>query len=441
MIRAYKTELDLNNKQRTQFVKCCGVARFVYNWALADRKSRYAQGLYTSTYEQVKRFNILKDEQFPWVRAVSYTIEERAFMNCDAAYQNFFKEVKSKSVEARFPKLKSKKYGLGNFTLRGAIHIQGNAVQLPRLGITCLKEDNYLPTTGVKILSATISERARHWFISLQVEEPDKPVPQPGSGVIGVDVGIKTMATCSDGTTFENPKSLSRYEKRLTHIQRELSRRQKSSKNRAKTKQKVAKLHYRIANIRRYSLHQVSSYLTVKAKPETIVLEDLNVVGMLQNRHLSKAIADASFAELRRQLEYKCAWYGVNLVVADRFYPSSKTCSSCGAKKPLLKLSERTFVCEKCGAVIDRDFNASLNLAKLGSSSLNLEPPNKRGLPVEGLRGHLDTGTDPVKQELSIAETQVGIGLPHKGISTKVESLGMVPHDRHNQLEALCESR
>ncbi len=136
------------------------------------------------------------------------------------------------------------------------------------------------------------------------------------------------------------------------------------------------------------------------SQPETIVLEDLNVAGMLQNRHLSKAIADASFAELRRQLEYKCAWYGVNLVVADRFYPSSKTCSSCGAKKPLLKLSERTFVCASCGAVIDRDFNASLNLAKLGSSSLDLEPPNKRGLPVEGACGYLNTRTDPMKQEL-----------------------------------------
>ena len=418
MLRAYKTELDPNNKQRTQLVRYCGVSRFVYNWALADRKAQYEQGVSVSMYEQKKRFNALKDEQFPWVREVAYVVEESAFANCDLAYKNFFRRVKSGVEKLGFPNFKSKKYGLGSFTLRGSVHVQSNTVQLPRLGIIRLKEDNYFPTSDVKILSATVGEQARHWFVSLQVEEPDKPVPQPGTGIIGVDVGIKTLATCSDGTVFENPKSLSRYEKRLTHISRELSRRQKGSKNRAKTKQKVAKLHYRIANIRRYSLHQVSNYLAVKAKPETIVLEDLNVMGMLQNRHLSKAIADASFAELRRQLEYKCSWYGVNLVVADRFYPSSKTCSSCSVKKPLLKLSERTFVCESCGAVIDRDFNASLNLAKLGSSSLDLEPPNKRGLPVEGLNGIIFTGTDPAKQEPGNVERCVNPGLPYMGIST-----------------------
>lgn len=417
MLKAYKTELDPNNRHRTQLVRYCGVARFVFNWALADRKSRYEQELTTSMYEQKRRFNALKDEQFPWVRDVAYTVLQAAFDNSDIAYKNFFRRVKSGTEKAGFPKFKSKKRGLGNFTLRGNIHAQGSTIQLPRLGVVRLKEDNYLPTSGVKILSATINERARHWFVSLQVEEPDKPVLQPSSGIIGVDVGIKTLATCSDGTTFENPKSLSRYEKRLAHIQRELSRRQKGSKNRAKTKQKVAKLHYRIANIRRYSLHQVSSYLAVKAKPETIVLEDLNVAGMLQNRHLSKAVVDASFAELRRQLEYKCSWYGVGLVVADRFFPSSKTCASCGTKKPLLKLSERTFVCESCGVVIDRDFNASLNLARLGSSSLNFEPPNKRGLPVEGTSGLTYTGIGPVKQEPGSC-INVNPGLPSLGIST-----------------------
>jgi len=155
----------------------------------------------------------------------------------------------------------------------------------------------------------------------------------------------------------------------------------------------------------------------VKAKPETIVLEDLNVKGMMQNRHLSKSIADASFSELRRQLEYKCQWYGVDLVIADRFYPSSKTCSECGSVKPLLKLSERTFVCEKCGVIIDRDFNASLNLANLGSRSLELEPPNKRGLPVEGVFGHLNNRTAPVKQEPGDVG-YVNPGLPYMGIST-----------------------
>lgn len=365
MLRAYKTELDPNNKQRTMFKKHCGVARFVFNWALADRKECYEKGIKTNMYEQKKRFNALKDEQFAWVREVAYTTMASAFQDCDSAYQNFFRRVKQGNEKAGFPRFKSKKKGLGSFKLRGNIHIYSDCVKLPIIGVVRLKENDYIPTDGIKILSATISERAGHWLIGVQVEDSTVLKEPSGSGVIGVDVGIKMLATCSDGKVFDNPKSLSRYENRLSHIQRELSRRKKGSKNRAKSRAKVAKLHYRIANIRRFSLHEVSNYLAVKAKPETIVLEDLNVSGMLKNRHLSKAIADASFAELRRQLEYKCAWYGVGLVVADRFYPSSKTCSSCGAVKPLLKLSERTFVCEKCGAIIDRDFNASLNLARL----------------------------------------------------------------------------
>jgi len=365
MLRAYKTELDVNNKQRTHLVQHCGVARFVYNWALNDRIERYRDDQPTNMYEQKKRFNALKKEQFPWTSEVAYVAVESAFTNCDRAYQNFFRRVKSKDKEVGFPKFKSKKNGLGNFTLRGNIHVSNDKVKLPRIGAVRLKEDSYLPEDNVKILSATISEHAGHWLVSLQVEEPDKPILAKGVGVVGVDMGIKTLATCSDGKVFENPKSIIRYEKQLAHVSRELSRRQRGSKNRAKTKQKVAKLHYRIANVRRFSLHEISNYLAVKTKPEVVVLEDLNVAGMMQNRHLSKALSDASFGELRRQLEYKCQWYGVGLVVADRFYPSSKTCSSCGNVKPLLKLSERTYVCEKCGAVLDRDFNASLNLARL----------------------------------------------------------------------------
>ncbi len=365
MLRAYKTELDPNNKQRTMLVKYCGAARFVFNWALADRIERHKQGLSTNMYEQKKRFNAIKDEQFPWIREVAYRVTEQAFTNCDVAYKNFFRRVKSGEKQVGFPKFKSRKRGLGSFVLRSSIHVNDSSITLPRLGTIRLKENGYLPTSNTKILSATISERARHWFISLQVESQDEPEPEPGNGVIGVDLGVKVLATCSNGMFFENPRSLAKAERRLAHIQRELSRRKKGSRNREKTKNKVARLHYRIANIRNFALHEVSNYLTVKAKPDTVVMEDLNVKGMLQNRHLSKAIADASFRELRRQLEYKCAWYGVHFLLADRYYPSSKTCSYCGSKKPILKLSERIFKCESCGALIDRDYNASINLARL----------------------------------------------------------------------------
>jgi len=365
MLRAYKTELDLNNKQRTNLVRYAGVSRFVFNWALADRIERHKAGLPTSMYEQKRRFNALKVQRYPWMYDVAYAVEESAFTNCDLAFKNFFRRIKGGEKKAGYPKFKSRKKGIGSFTLRGSIAVEDNRIKLPRIGWIRLKEDGYLPTENVKILSANISERAGHWLVSLQVEKPDTMIVRQGHGVIGVDVGIKELATCSNGKVFANPRSLRQNEKHLAHIQRELCRRQKGSKNRAKTKKKIAKLHYRIANIRRYALHEVSHYLTAIAKPEVIVLEDLNVSGMLQNRHLSKAIADAAFAELRRQLEYKSKWYGNDLVIADRFYPSSKTCSECGSVKPLLKLSERTFVCEKCGVIIDRDLNAAKNLAAL----------------------------------------------------------------------------
>jgi putative transposase len=366
MLRAYKTELNSNNKQRTQFIKCAGTARFIFNWALADRIERYKQGLKTNKFEQKRRFNALKKEQFSWIYDSPYTILGQEFDNCDLAFVNFFRRIKKGEKQVGYPKFKSKKNGIGSFTLRGCINVESNQIKLPRIGWVRLKEDNYLPTKGVKILSANISERAGHWFVSLQVETQQKSIPlKLTDDVIGVDLGIKVLATCSDGKIFDNPKSLAKSEKRLAHAQRELCRRKKGSKNREKTKKKIAKLHYTISNVRRYALNEVSNYLTVKAKPKVIVLENLNVKGMQQNKHLSNAISDASFSELRRQVEYKAKWYGEKVVIADRFYPSSKTCSECGSVKPLLKLSERMFVCEECGAVMNRDYNASLNLASL----------------------------------------------------------------------------
>jgi putative transposase len=366
MLRAYKTELAQNNKQITQFMQSAGTARFIFNWALADRIERHKQGLTTNKFEQKRRFNALKKEVYPWIYDVAYTVLEQEFDNCDLAFTNFFRRIKKGDKQVGYPKFKSKKNGIGKFTLRGCITVESNRIKLPKIGWIRLKEDNYLPIKDVKVLFANISERAGHWFVSLQVDTQKVITPlKLTDDIIGVDLGIKVLATCSNGKIFENPKSLAKSEKRLSHVQRELSRRQKGSKNRTKTKKKIAKLHYRISNIRRYALNEVSNYLTVKAKPKVIVLENLNVKGMQQNKHLSKAISDASFSELRRQVEYKANWYGEKILIADRFYPSSKTCSECGSVKPLLKLSERTFVCESCGAVMDRDFNASLNLASL----------------------------------------------------------------------------
>jgi putative transposase len=365
VLRAYKTELRPNNAQRAMFLKCSGAARLVYNWALADRKAVYEAGGKPNMYEQKRRFNALKAGQYPWLYELPYALQAAAFAHVDAAFQNFFRRVKN-SEKPGYPRFKSRKRGVGSFVLRGNIHVETGRIKLPVIGWARLKERGYLPLDGAcKLLSACISERAGRWYVSAQVEE-EVADPIPGDGpVVGVDLGIKTLAVCSDGTTFENPRALVNAERKLSRLNRELSRRRKGSKNRAKTRAKLARCHARIANIRNHALHDVSYHLTAKTKPQAVVIEDLNVKGMLSNRSLSKAISDVGMGELRRQIEYKGQWYGVEVLTADRWYASSKTCSACGAANRALTLSDRTYVCAECGAVIDRDLNAALNLASL----------------------------------------------------------------------------
>ena len=372
IIRAYKTELQPNNKQRGTFMQHAGVSRFVYNWALADRIERYEAVNPTNLYEQKRRFNALKDEQYPWIRETAYCTTEQVFRNLDTAYKNFFRRVKQGKEEKGFPRFKSRKQGIGSFTMRGHIHIEDDQIKLPRIGWVRLKERGYLPTNGARILSVNVSEQAGRWFASVQAEV-DIPDPEPGQGdPVGIDFGIKTLATCSDGMTFENPKALTQKERKLKRLQREFARRKKGSKNREKTKHKIAKCHAKIANIRKHALHDVSYHVTAKTKPSTVVVEDLNVKGMLANHCLAKAISDVAFGELRRQIEYKGQWYGVDIVTAGRFYPSSKTCSGCGSKKPLT-LADRVYVCGECGMIIDRDLNAALNLKSLARNDVNRE--------------------------------------------------------------------
>jgi putative transposase len=359
-----------NNAQRAMFLKCAGAARFVYNWSLADRKAVYEAGGKPNMYEQKRRFNALKAEQYPWLYDVPYVLQEEAFAHVDLAFQNFFRRVK-KGEKPGYPRFKSRKRGVGSFTLRGHIHIEADRIKLPRIGWVRLKERGYLPQDGAcKLLSVCISERAGRWYASAQVEE-EVADPVPGAGpVVGVDLGLKTLAVCSDGMTFENPHALVSAERKLSRLNRELARRQKGSKNRAKTRTKLARCHARIANVRSHALHNVSYHLTAKTKPQAVVIEDLNVKGMLSNRHLSKAIADVGMYELRQQIEYKGKWYGVEVMTADRWYASSRICSACGAVNHALTLSDRTYVCAVCGAVIDRDLNAALNLASLAQVGL-----------------------------------------------------------------------
>jgi len=362
-LRAYKTKLILNNKEASYFLGCSGFARFVFNWGLAEWKRQYESGEKPSAYSLKKKFNSIKDIEFPWTREYPYRIESSAFDNLGLAFKNFFRRVKN-GEKPGYPKFKKK--GISDrFTLRDCIRADRNDIKLPIIGWTRLAESNYLPTENVKILSANISKCGKNWLVSLQVEEEvQEPVAQTGKP-LGIDLGIKSRAVCSNGKTFDNPRTLSRHERKLKRLGRELSRRKLGGCNREKTKVKLSREHQKIADIRSHNSHNISRYVTAKTKPRTIVIEDLNVLGMMKNHRLAKSLSDSSMSELRRQIEYKAEWNGIQVLVADRFYPSSKKCSRCGNVKDELLLSDRIYACDSCDNTIDRDMNAALNLAAL----------------------------------------------------------------------------
>jgi putative transposase len=336
-------------------------------WALARKQEAFANGEKSPTAIDLHReLNALKKTELAWMYEVSKCAPQEALRDLDKAFANFFRRVKEKkagrNVKVGFPRFKSKKHGLGGFRLTGAVHVFEKAIQLPRLGLLRLKERGYLPTSGVHILSATVSEKAGRWFVSLQVE---MEVPDPlmaDRPVAGVDLGINRMAQVSDGTYFENPRALKRSLIKLKRLQRVVSRRQKGSANRQKAVRQLARAHFRVANIRKDALHQATTFLA-KTK-SAIVLENLNVSGMMKNHHLAQAIADVGLYEFRRQLEYKGQWYGCEVLLADRFFPSTKRCSQCGNEKTI-SLAERVYSCEHCGQVMDRDLNAAINLEQL----------------------------------------------------------------------------
>ena len=362
LIRAYKTELKLNNVQITNCTDHINAARFAWNWGLACRIEAYKEhGETLNAISLHRELNTLKKTDFAWMYSVSKCAPQEALRDLDKAYTNFFEH------RARYPRFKKRKGNPGkkSFRLTGAIRVFEDYIQLPRLGKLRLKENGYIPLDA-HILSATVSEKAGRWFVSIQVKE-EVNIPINTGEVAGVDLGIKTMAYISDGTVFENPKALTRYERKLKRAQRKVSRRIKGSNNRIKAIKELQIIHKQINNIRTDAIHKATSYLA-KTK-SVIVLEDLNVSGMMKNHHLAKAIADVGLHEFRRQMEYKCQLYGSEPVFADRFFPSSKMCSQCGHIKTDLTLSQRMFICNECGFTLDRDYNASLNLRQVAASS------------------------------------------------------------------------
>lgn len=355
--RAYRYELKPNIHQKILLAKHAGAARFTYNWGLALRIELYEKSKQsTDAIKQHKLLNSLKSSQFPWMYEVSKCAPQEALRDLDKAFKNFFRGLKQ-SKKVGFPKFKKK--GLHDcFRLTGVIKIQRKEVQLPRLGCLRLKESAQVEG---EILSATVSREADRWFVSLTVvQEKQAPIPIAGE-VIGIDVGLESFATLSNGEKVLAPKPLKKKLKSLKRLSRQHSRKAIGSKNRRKSTLKLARLHRRVRNIRKDFLHQFSTKLA-KTK-SVIVIEDLNIKKMLQGpAGLNRPIQDAGWGEFRRMLEYKTIWYGSKLALVPRYYPSSKICSQCHFVVDHMPLSIRKWNCPNCQALHDRDVNASLNL-------------------------------------------------------------------------------
>ena len=358
MYCSHKIALVPNNRQATHFKRACGTARFAYNWALAEWKRQYEAGEKPSEPSIRKLLHSVKHKEFPWMQEVSKCASDNAVLNLGAAFKNFF------AGRARYPKFKQK-FRHDSFKLDvGHFAVDGSRIRIPKLGWVRMREA--LRFSG-KLISCTISRRADKWFASIVVDTEPVLKPAESQGAVGIDLGLTTFATLSDGQKIAAPKPLARLLPKLERLSRAFSRKQKGSKNREKARLKLARLHLRIWNMRQDFLHKLTSDLT--RRYDTIAVEDLNVSGMLKNNKLSRAISDVGWYEFRRQLEYKAAKRGTNLVFADRFYASSKLCSECGHKAEQMPLSVRHWKCECCGAEHDRDVNAALNLKQLAASS------------------------------------------------------------------------
>jgi len=360
--QAYRYELKPNNKQRTLLAKHAGTARFAYNWGLERRIKEYKETQRSSNaVEQHRQLNRLKKTEFPWMYEVSKCAPQESLRDLDRAFKNFFRSHKS-GKRTGFPRFKKK--GIhDSFRLTGSIHVSQSIVVLPRIGRVRTKEETALKG---HILSATVSREADRWFASFCVErergEYNRTVQCPA---IGVDVGINSFCVLSDGTRIGSPKPLEHNLRLLRRRSKQHSRKKLGSANRKKSALRLARLHRRIRNKRKDFLHKLSTQLA-KTK-SVVVVEDLNVRGMMQNHHLSSRIADSGWSQFFTMLSYKTKWYGSRLIKAPRFYPSSKTCCVCGSIKPELSLKERQFECGICGFTVDRDENAARNLEYLST--------------------------------------------------------------------------
>ncbi len=368
MQRSHVIRLNPTPEQAVYFRKACGVARHAYNWALARWKQARAEGQRVKMKELKREYNAIKREQFPWTGEVTKCAPEQEFANLGQAFENYWrmkeegtqpklKHPRKDGEEAGFPHFKSKKRDRLSFYLNNdKFSVDGHTLRVPKLGKVNMTET--LRFQG-KIMSATISYQAGWWFISISVEV-EHETPTHHGGAVGIDLGIKTLATLSDGTVVENQKHYRQNLGRIKGLSKGLSRKVEGSQNWWKNSKKLAKAHYRVACQRQDMLHKMTTH--VARTYALIGLEDLNTKGMLANHCLAQAVSDASFFEVKRQLLYKTERYGGYVQLVDRWYPSSKTCHVCGWVKKDLTLADREWTCPECGTVHERDGNASLNI-------------------------------------------------------------------------------
>lgn len=357
MNRSHKIKLNPTKKQIEFFKKSCGVKRFVYNWGLDKWKELYEKGEKPSAYSLIKHLNSIKKEQFPWMLDVGKCAPQYALHDLQQAYKNFFDK------RGNFPRIKKKKKIDSFRAIENEISFkqENKKIWIPRLGWVRCYED--LRFTG-KVNNVTVKRIADMWFavVNVEIEKPEKAlVVSENQVIVGADFGISNMITLSDGVVFENPNFLEKKIKALKREQRKLRRKQSGSKNWEKQKNKYSKKHFKVVDARKNAIHQATTFMIKNY--DKIIIEDLAVKEMMKNKNISRKISDVSLYEIRRQLEYKSEWYGKELVIADRFFPSSKLCSNCGNKKDRLSLSQRTYKCAECKTIMDRDLNAAKNLA------------------------------------------------------------------------------
>ena len=389
MIKTIRVMLIPNDKQRTRLFQFAGSARYAYNWALSEENKNYAEGgKFLSDYELRKRFTVYKNEpDNQWLYTISNNVCKQAVKDAVIAYEKFFKGL------AQFPKYKSRKHNKPSF-YADPVKIKFTATHVKLESIAQSKKKNRQSAnwfrmaehervpTGAKYSNPRISYDGLNWFLTVGIEiEAPKPKASTNDG-IGIDLGVKDLAICSTGHVYRNINKTSRVrrlKKKQRRLQRKISRKYEKNKkgesyqktrNIIKSKKQLLRVTHKLTDIRTNYIQQVTTEI-IKREPSFIVMEDLNVSGMMKNNHLAKAVQEQKFAEFYKIMQYKCEWHGIKLITADRFYASSKTCSICGNINKDLKLSDRTYHCEHCGSVIDRDLNASINLYQYGKSIIN----------------------------------------------------------------------